>query len=241
MKILAIDSSGSVASVAVMTEDTMIAEYTVNHKKTHSQTLLPMIESVMKMVEEDINELDAIAVAKGPGSFTGLRIGAATVKGLALAADLPVIPVPTVDALAYNFFATDCIICPMMDARREQVYCGLYEFAADGTFKVLVEQKACALEEIIAEVNSLGKKVVYLGDGADRYAEQIKSTTVVEHFFAHPHMSKQRAGAVGNLGIAYFKGKIYENADNFAPEYLRLSQAEREELEKTQKSKTLKG
>ena len=102
MKILGLDSSGLVASVAIVCDDNMLGEYTVNYKKTHSQTLLPMLDEVAKMIELDLNTIDAIAIAGGPGSFTGLRIGSATAKGLGLALDKPIVNVPTVDALAYN-------------------------------------------------------------------------------------------------------------------------------------------
>ena len=129
MKILAVDSSGLVASIALVEDDQMIAEYTVNYKKTHSQTLVPMLDEIKKMIDLDLASLDAIAVVKGPGSFTGLRIGSATVKGLGLALNKPIISVPTVDALSYNAYGTDYLICPIMDARRDQVYTGLYEFS----------------------------------------------------------------------------------------------------------------
>ena len=129
MKILGIDSSGIVASVAVVENDNLIAEYTVNYKKTHSQTLLPMLDEIAKMTELDLNTVDAIAVAAGPGSFTGLRIGSATAKGLGLALKKPLVGVPTVEALAYNLYDTAGLICPIMDARRSQVYTGIYRFA----------------------------------------------------------------------------------------------------------------
>ena len=128
MKILALDSSGIVASVAVIEDDILLAEYTVNYKKTHSQTLLPMLDEVVKMTELDLQTIDAIAVAAGPGSFTGLRIGSATAKGLGLALKKPLIAVPTVDALAYNLYDVSGLICPIMDARRSQVYTGIYRF-----------------------------------------------------------------------------------------------------------------
>src|SRR5699024_7251818 len=121
MRIQALDSSGMVGSVAVREDDILLGEYTVNYKKTHSQTLLPMLDTVAQMLELDLHTVDAIAVAAGPGSFTGLRIGAATAKGLGLALAKPLIAVPTVDALAYNLGVTDRIICPIMDARRNQV------------------------------------------------------------------------------------------------------------------------
>ena len=126
MRILALDSSGLVASVAVVEKDgeetSTIAEYTVNYKKTHSQTLLPMLDEIAHMTELDLNTVDAIAVAGGPGSFTGLRIGSATAKGLGLALKKPLIHIPTLEGLAYNLWGTDKIVCPIMDARRGQVY-----------------------------------------------------------------------------------------------------------------------
>ena len=118
MRILGIESSALVASVALVTDDILTAEYTVDFKKTHSQTLLPMIDEVARMLELDLNTIDAIAVAGGPGSFTGLRIGAATAKGLGLALEKPLIHVPTVDALAYNLWGAKELVCPIMDARR---------------------------------------------------------------------------------------------------------------------------
>lgn len=230
MKILALDSSGLVASVAILTEDTMLAEYTVNYKKTHSQTLLPMLDEIVKMLELDLNEVDAIAVAKGPGSFTGLRIGSATAKGLGLALDKPIIGVPTVDGLAYNVFGYCGIICPLMDARRNQVYTGLYEFV-DGTFQVIEEQQAVDVTEIVDKINFCGKPVLFLGDGVDVYKEQLKKLTKVEYQFAPSHLNKQRAGAIGALAIQYYKEGQIESAKEHEPEYLRLSQAERERKE----------
>ena len=131
MKLLVLDSSGLVASVALIEDDQLIAEYTTGNKLTHSQTLLPMLDEVIKRTSFEIEDIDAVAVAKGPGSFTGLRIGAATAKGLGLALDKPIIPVPTVDGLAYQLFGTSMIICPMMDARRKQVYTGFYRFVSE--------------------------------------------------------------------------------------------------------------
>ena len=121
MKVLGIDSSGMVATVAVVEDTQMLAEYTINYKKTHSQTLLPMLDEVAKMIELDLNTIDAIAVAAGPGSFTGLRIGSATAKGLGLALKKPLVSVPTLEGIAYNFCGSEKVICPMMDARRRNL------------------------------------------------------------------------------------------------------------------------
>ena len=126
MKVLGIESSSLVASVALVTDDILTAEYTVNFKKTHSQTLLPMLDEIVKMLGLDLETIDAIAAAGGPGSFTGLRIGAATAKGLGLALKKSLIHVPTVDAIAYNMWGASGLICPIMDAKRCQVYTGLY-------------------------------------------------------------------------------------------------------------------
>lgn len=231
MNILAIDSSGLVASVALMTEDTMLAEYTVNYKKTHSQTLLPMIDEIISMLEIEKTTIDAIAIAKGPGSFTGLRIGSATAKGLGLALNKPIIEVPTLDALALNYFGFENVICPLMDARRNQVYTGLYKFV-DEQFIILEEQCAVEITEIIEKINQLGEKVIYLGDGVEAYKTQLNELTKVPYIFAPPHMSKQRAGAVGTLAMEYYKQGDVVMASDHAPTYLRLSQAERELAEK---------
>ena len=143
-KVLALDSSGLVASVAIVEgngfESCLLAEYTVNYKKTHSQTLLPMLDEIVQMTELELDTIDAIAVAAGPGSFTGLRIGSATAKGLGLALEKPLVAVPTLDGLAYNLCGTEKIICPLMDARRNQVYTGIYRFERE--FEVVMEQAA---------------------------------------------------------------------------------------------------
>ena len=128
MKILAVDSSGLVASVAVVEDDVLLAEYTTNYKKTHSQTLLPMLNEIKEMIDLDLNSIDYIAVAAGPGSFTGLRIASATVKGMGLALKKDIVEVPTLEGLDFNLCGTDKFVCPLMDARRNQVYTGIYHF-----------------------------------------------------------------------------------------------------------------
>lgn len=227
MKILGLDSSGLVASVAIVEDAEMRGEYTINYKKTHSQTLLPMLDEVAKMIELDLETVDAIAVAGGPGSFTGLRIGSATAKGLGLALQKPLIHVPTVDALAYNLVGHRDVICPLMDARRNQTYTGLYAF--DGNeMQVLLEQCAVGIEEIIEKVNEQNRPVVFLGDGVPVFTSFIEEHCKVPYTFAPAHMSKQRAGAVATLGMKMFVAGDFETATEHRPDYLRLSQAERE-------------
>lgn len=227
MKILALDSSGLVASVAVVEDDILLAEYTVNYKKTHSQTLLPMLSEAAKMIELDLKSVDAIAVAGGPGSFTGLRIGSATAKGLGLALDKPLVHIPTVDALAYNLYGSGKYICPLMDARRNQVYTGIYCFEGEA-FRIIEPQAPLAVEEIAKKLNALGREVVFLGDGVPVYREMLEKLVEVPYCFAPAHMNRQRASAVAALAMQYVRAGKTETAAEHAPEYLRLSQAERE-------------
>ncbi len=237
MKILGIDSSGLTASVAVVEDDITIAEYTVNYKKTHSQTLLPMLNEIANMTEQDLAEIDAIAVAAGPGSFTGLRIGSATAKGLAEAWNKPIIPVPTVDGLAYNLFGTNRLVCPLMDARRNQTYTGLYEFVADNhTFKIECRLTQCvvSLDEIVTQINNIGREVIFLGDGVPVFGEQLQEKVEVPFSFAPNFCNRQRASVVAALGMQYYKEGKIQTATEHAPEYLRLSQAERERKEAKQ-------
>lgn len=231
MKILGLDSSGLVASVAVVEDDSLLGEYTVNYKKTHSQTLLPMLDAVAKMIELDLRTVDAVAIAGGPGSFTGLRIGAATAKGLGLALGKPLVKVPTVDALAYNLVGHQSVVCPLMDARRNQTYTGLYRFCGND-MQTLREQSAIGIEEILADINSRGMPVVFLGDGVPVFLPYIEKNVKVPYTIAPAHVSRQRAGAVATLGMKYWKEGKIETAREHVPEYLRLSQAEREQAER---------
>ena len=234
MKILAIDSSSLVATVALVQDDIMVAEYTINHKKTHSQTLLPMIDEIVKMAEINLEDIDAIAVSGGPGSFTGLRIGSATAKGLGLVWNKPLIHVPTVDAMAYNLYGTDKVICPIMDARRNQTYTGLYQFK-DEEFNILMEQCAISIEELADKINEMGRSVIFVGDGIPVFKAYLDEKLEVPHFYAPAHMNRQRAGAVAVLGEKYFAEGKTESAAEHGPNYLRQSQAERERDEALRK------
>jgi tRNA threonylcarbamoyladenosine biosynthesis protein TsaB len=234
MRILALDSSGLTASVAVVDGETLLAEYTVNYKKTHSQTLLPMLDAIAEMTELDLNSLDAIAVAGGPGSFTGLRIGSATAKGLGLALDKPLIHVPTLEGIAYNLYGSTDYICPMMDARRKQVYTGIYHFEGE---KLVADQEQIAesVEDLIGQVNALGKKVVFLGDGVPVYRDMLETGVTVPYVFAPAHRNRQSAASVATLAMQYLAEGRTETAAEHRPDYLRVSQAERERQERLQR------
>ena len=230
MRILGIESSSLVASAAVVENEVTLAEYTVNYKKTHSQTLLPMIDEMMRLLDMEPSAVDAIAVSGGPGSFTGLRIGSATAKGLGLALKKPLIHVPTLDAMAYGLFGASGLICPMMDARRQQVYTGIYRF--EERFEIVMEQSALAVADLAERLNALGERVIFLGDGVPVYEKQLAETLTVPYCFAPAHVNRQRAASVAALGDVYFAEGKTETAAEHKPDYLRKSQAEREREEK---------
>ncbi len=251
MKILALDSSGLTASAALVEDDNLIAEYNVCYKKTHSQTLLPMLDEIRKMTELDLSTLDAVAIASGPGSFTGLRIGSATAKGLAQALNVPIVEIPTLLGLACNAygFGEDVLVVPIMDARRNQVYTGIYrnlqKAAEEGKsgnlyqyeWETLLDQCPMGIDELTEILNKKegipdeAGSVLFLGDGVPVFSEYIDEHLLMKHTYAPAHMNRQRASAFAYLAIGYIKeGKTVSFFDH-KPEYLRLSQAEREKNE----------
>lgn len=232
MKLIALDSSGLVASVAILEDDILRAEYTVNYKKTHSQTLLPMLNEISEMVQLDVKDLDFIAVAAGPGSFTGLRIGSATAKGLGLALDIPIVEVPTLAGLAFNLFDAKGIICPIMDARRKQVYNGIYRFE-NHSLITMTDQRPIAVSDLAEELSHMDPAltkdgIIFLGDGVPVYRDLIDSLLTVPHIYAPASVNKQRAASVGSLAEIYYREGKAIPADQHVPIYLRKSQAERE-------------
>lgn len=230
MRILGIESSSLVASVAIVEDGVTMAEYTANFKKTHSQTLLPMIDAVVSLLDVDLSTIDAIAVSGGPGSFTGLRIGSATAKGLGLALNKPLIHVPTLDGTAYNMFGASGLICPIMDARRNQVYTGIYRFEKE--FQVVMEQDALDMNDLIDKLNAMGERVIFLGDGVPVHEKLIAEKLTVPYDIAPAHVNRQRAASVAALGAVYFAEGKTETAEEHGPDYLRKSQAEREREER---------
>jgi len=251
MLVIGIESSALVASVAIAEDDRLVAEYTMNNKKTHSQTLLPMLDEIVKASGIALGDIDAIAISRGPGSFTGLRIGSATAKGLGLALDKPLIEVPTLDAMAFDLYgAAGSLICPIMDARRQEVYSGIYEFVPvsrlDGerlkyapkaeplkgedplVLVNTVPESAGPVTGVIEKLNAMGRSVIYLGDGVPAYAELIAQGMKVPYSFAPAQLSRQRAGAVAILGMRMLGHGLTVGAAEHAPTYLRVSQAERE-------------
>lgn len=226
MKILALDTTGLVASTAIVDENKTIAEFTTNYKKTHSQTIMPMIEAVRNMAEQDMHDIDYIACASGPGSFTGLRIGAATAKGLAHGLDKKIIPVPTLDALAFNIPHCTSLVVPIMDARRSQVYSAIY--SNTDSLERLSDYMACDINELIEKVLEIDENAVFLGDGVPVFKDILLK---YEGFTYAPVSSNmQRAACVGALALERVSEAVEPN--KFEIMYLRKSQAERELEEK---------
>ena len=232
MIILGIESASLTASCALVSENGLLGEFTANFHKTHSETLLPMIDHLFATVGTDVSAVDAIAVSEGPGSFTGLRIGISLAKGLAFAAGKPVVPVPTLSAMAYGVEDPSMIICPVMDARRNEVYGGLYGWTEEG-FRVYQPAEAVPLSVFLDQAKTLavstGRKPYFLGDGLTVHEEAVKAA-LPEAVIALPHLKFQRAGSVAALGLKLFKEGNAVDAEALSPVYLRMSQAERERL-----------
>ena len=226
MLILGIESASMTASAALLSDDTVIAEYTTNFKKTHSETLLPMIDAIFQMTGKDASELTAIAVSQGPGSFTGVRIGVAAVKGLAFAENLPCIPVSTLESMANNCLGDDCIVCAAMDARCSQVYNALFRISGDRVER-LCEDRALALTDLKADLQQYDEKIVLVGDGAALCAEFL-SDSLGNVRLAPMNHRIQTASSVALTARESLKNGKTVSAEQLMPVYLRLPQAQRE-------------
>ncbi len=230
MTILAIDTSGQVATCALLVDEEIRGLYSIQFKKTHSETMLPMVENMMSMLGQKVEDVDAVAVAAGPGSFTGLRIGAALAKGLCLASAKPLIAVSTLEGLAYRYCGEKNIIVPIMDARRDQVYTGIYKVG--DKLEVLLEPTAMSITELIGKVNELEDDAVYLGDGIVRYRGILEENMRSNDRIAPINNAYQSAAALALRAKEKFDCGDFVDPDTFAPEYIRISQAERERKER---------
>ena len=220
MKILAIEGSSSVADVALWENGRVLAEFYMDYKKTHSQTLMPLTDMVLKVTQTDPSELDAVAVAKGPGSFTGLRIAAATAKGLAMGLAIPVIGVPTMDAFAMGHATSKDYICPMLDARRSQVYTGIYEFV-NMELKVVSAQEIILVEDLVRKLKEYDRRVILIGDGVEPIKAYITENMGDNAVFDISVNDRQRASYVAYLAAEYYARGEYVSAADFVPEYLK--------------------
>ncbi|MBE6948661.1 MAG: tRNA (adenosine(37)-N6)-threonylcarbamoyltransferase complex dimerization subunit type 1 TsaB [Ruminococcaceae bacterium] len=227
MKILGFDSSAKAASVALTDNGKLLCQYWQASGLTHSRTLLAMAEDMLKNLDMKVNDVDAVAVSIGPGSFTGIRIGVAAVKGLSWAADKPACGVSTLEAMAYHLADREnVVICPVMDARRGQVYNAKFEACEEG-LKRLCDDRAISAEELINEAKNDEKIYFLVGDGADLCYNKFKEAGVPVKI-APEHLRLQSAWGVCKAAET---GELVA-PDTLTPNYLRLSQAERERLEK---------
>lgn len=229
MKVLAIDTSANVATAAVADNDILLGEYILNHKKTHSQKIMVMIEELFKDLELTIHDIDLFAVANGPGSFTGLRIGVATMKALAHSVNKPIVGVSSLAGMAYNLPYAEHIIVPVMDARQNRVYTASYIW--DEGFKEITAPEAATIEECVEGCGEF-LDTIFVGDGAIRHREYIKKKLGDKAIFAPQTAIMQRASSIAALALEKAERGEVSNYADLRPVYLRKSQAERELEEK---------
>lgn len=234
MRLLAIDTSASPVSAALLQDDFLAGEFFLNTKTTHSQTLMPLIEALLSMTSCTLSDIDVLAVNAGPGSFTGVRIGVASVKGMSLPTNKPCAAVSTLAAMAYGLPYRSGLVCAVMDARCSQVYNALFRLK-DGQVERLTEDRALSIEELLAELQTMDEEVIYLvGDGAElcyqTFGERLPSAVLTPMNLRYQH-------AYGTAKAA--QQLIAENrlcsSDELMPVYLRLPQAERELKARQQK------
>ena len=225
MIVLSIDSSSKVATVALLKDDILLGEYILNDKKEHSVILMPLIERLLKDCNLEVDDIDGYVVSKGPGSFTGLRIGMATIKGMSFGSNKPYISLSSLDALAYSLSSFSGIICPIMDALRENVYSGLYK-AVDGKLTTILEPTSIDIDKLLELLKEKNEEVIFTGDGLIKHKDFIKENFNNPHF-APNHLSITRASSLGELGINLLKNGDFDNPDS-SPVYLKKPQAERE-------------
>jgi tRNA threonylcarbamoyladenosine biosynthesis protein TsaB len=234
MKVLAIDSSSLVAGVAVLDGEQLLFEAYHHHKRNHSEILMPLVEEAFHSSGVHPNELDLLAVSSGPGSFTGLRIGISTVKGLAQALEKPVVSIPTLDALAWNIVGISGLICPIMDARREQVYTSLYRRSGEECNR-LKPYSALDITYLAKQLTEYNEPIVFVGDGLWAYREKLKELLEDSAVFAPAYLACQRASTIAWLSRQEALSGNTIHYRDLKPFYLRQSQAEQKRKQQTEK------
>ena len=237
MKILAIDSTASPASVAISENGNIIGEFFINTKLTHSTTLMDMCNSLIKNTQTDISSIDAFAVNAGPGSFTGVRIGVSAIKGMAWTLNKPCISISTIECIAQNLLGVECIVCCVMDARCNQFYNAIFNSTKDNNIKRICEDRAISYEALKEDLKSYkDKRIILCGDGSD-IAFKLLSDDISNLEVATTHLKYQRAYLCATLAEKKVKDKQTLNANQLMPIYLRLPQAQRELKKKQEKGK----
>jgi len=219
-----------VAGVALLDEEKLIREEFINYKKTHSETLMPMIDELLRGCDRSLGDLTALAITIGPGSFTGLRIGLAAIKGLSMAADLPVVAISTLDVLAHNIVYSDTLVCPLLNARKQEVYTAFYD-NRELYPRRLSDEMACSPQEFaekaLIKAQEIGaSRITLLGDGYYPYQELLGECLGDKLMVTPPHLMLIRSSALGSLAIARATREDFDEISSMRPRYIRLSEAE---------------
>ena len=223
MKLLAIETSTMMSSIALIDENKLLAENQIEIKSTYSDALFPLIEHILKSVKVSIKEVDAFALAQGPGSFTALRIGISVIKGLALATNKPLIAIPSLDGLAHNICFTKLLICPLLDARKDEVYTAFYKREDLHLLKKLTPDRVIVPEKLLDEIR---EDVVFLGGGSDLYRNLIVKKLKEKVLFAPLHLKYPRASTIAQLALEKLKNNEIMNIESISPVYVRAPEAE---------------
>ncbi|MEW8996023.1 tRNA (adenosine(37)-N6)-threonylcarbamoyltransferase complex dimerization subunit type 1 TsaB [Clostridium sp.] len=230
MKILSLDSATECATVAIIDNDKILGETIVNYKKQHSVIMMPMIDNLLKSCSLSVSDIDGFVVSSGPGSFTGLRIGMSTIKGLVQATKKPFVTINSLDGLANNLFNTQGIICSIIDALRGNVYTNFYKFK-NNSLVALNEPQLLSMEEVIKKCSDFNEPITFIGDGTLKFKDNILNS-LTKAFIAPSHLNVTKASSIGYLGYLRLANSEGDNVLNSSPLYLRLCQAEREYEEK---------
>lgn len=226
MRVLSIDCSTKCASCCVLEDETVLGEVSFNYKKSHSIILMPMIEYLLSNLDLSINSMDGFVISKGPGSFTGLRIGVATVKGLSQGTGKPFVGVSSLNSLAYNMAYCSGIVCPIIDALRNNVYCSIYKFEGE-KLQMMKEDSIISINELIKFLSTQNQPICFVGNAVPLFKEQLLNE-LKNVVFAPPHLNFTNASSLGLLGMALLNKGVTDDLYTFSPEYLRIPQAERE-------------
>ncbi len=225
MKILGIDTSTKICSLGLIEEEAILIEYTFNNlQKKHSSVLMPAIKDIFEKVNLKLQDIDGIAVSLGPGSFTGLRISLGVAKGLSYASSLPLLGIPTLDALAFSLKGVPCLICPILDAKKDEIYNVV--FRGGNNFKKVMDYKCEDINSLLIRLSSLKEKIIFIGEGLIRYQEIIKEKIGKDALFIDPQLVFSRGANIAFLGLEKLKKGKKDNVSTLSPLYLRKSEAE---------------
>ena len=227
MKILALDTSGINCSACIIDDTKVICDFNLNTGMTHSEKLMPMIDTMLKNSNIELSDIDVFACSIGPGSFTGLRIGISTVKAFALSLNKPVVGVPSLVGLAFNISNFDGIICSILDAKNDNVYAALFKYKND--IPVMIENYFTdSIDSLIENLKEKNEKVMFVGDGSASFKDKLKTSLEEKAYFAPLHLNNQLSTSIAKAALEKVKFSEFDTCDTLMPMYLKKSQAERE-------------